>query len=104
MQYFDLVFTYEMAYLRRVLTEPWKNVTVLQPAAAAAAQDRNKVLEHMRFELMEILKRVQSQSFIEIVAPLCKLTNLAKHLTDSKPALHFYQMLACLLMNIGRFN
>ena len=58
----------------------------------------------MQNELMIIIKRIQSHTFFEIVAPLCRLTFLAKHLMDSKPALHFYQMLGCLLLNLGKYD
>ena len=63
-----------------------------------------RVLDHMANALMDILKSVQSLAFHEVVDPLCKLTALSQHLMDNKPIIHFYQMLACLLLNLGRYN
>ena len=55
-------------------------------------------------ELIAILKKVQSCAFYDITVPLCKLITLAKHLTDAKPTLHLCQMLACLLLNLNKYD
>ena len=85
--------------MNKMFTAPWTKVTL---KSKAQDEPRIEVLDHMIQKLMEILKHVKVHSFHEIVAPLCQLTLLSKHLTDTKPTLSLYQMLGCLFLNLGK--
>ena len=85
--------------MNKMFTAPWTKVSL---KFKAQDEPRIEVLDHMIQKLIEILKRVKVHSFHEIVAPLCQLTLLSKHLTDTKPTLSLYQMLGCLFLNLGK--
>ena len=57
-QGYSHVQAYELAYLRQLLTARWTKITV-QSTAATQDWDRNRVLEHLKPELMQILRRVR---------------------------------------------
>lgn len=92
---------YENNYLVQTFTSQWSSITV---KSSLPDKSRQRVLDHMVNELMSVLKSIQALNFHETLDPLCKLTALSKLLIDNKPALHFYQMLACLLLNLGKFD